>query len=48
MTSPLTAFIIWLLKSPRSRADAGQHARSLNIRLDYPTFLHHPSPAPVG
>lgn len=36
--NPLTTFIVWLLKSPRSKQDAGQEARRLNIRLDYAEF----------
>lgn len=36
--SPLTTFICWLLKSPRSKTDAGQEARRLKIRLDYAEF----------
>jgi hypothetical protein len=36
--SPLTDFILFLLKSPRSKAEAGQEARRLNIRLDYAEF----------
>lgn len=36
--SPLTAFITWLLKAPRTRAQAGIEARVLNIRLDYAEF----------
>jgi len=36
--SPLTDFILFLLKSPRSKAEAGQEARRRNIRLDYAEF----------
>ena len=36
--SPLTDFLIFLLKSPRSKAEAGQEARRLGIRLDYAEF----------
>lgn len=36
--SPLTTFICWLLKSPRSKTDAGQEARRLGLRLDYALF----------
>ncbi|WP_156448184.1 hypothetical protein [Sphingobium sp. CCH11-B1] len=34
----LTAFICWLLKSPRSKRDAGLEARRLKIRLDWAEF----------
>lgn len=36
--SPLTAFITWLLKSPRSREAAGQEARRLGVRIDWARF----------
>lgn len=36
--SPLTAFICWLLKTPRSKRDAGLEARRLKIRLDWAEY----------
>ena len=36
--SPLTDFLLSLLKSPRSKAEAGQEARRLAVRLDYAEF----------
>lgn len=38
LTSPLTTFIAWLLVQPRSKRDAGQEARRLNIRLDWAEY----------
>lgn len=35
---PLTTFICWLLKSPRSKRDAGQEARRMGLRLDWAEF----------
>jgi hypothetical protein len=32
---PLTTYLVWLLKSPRTRTEAGEEARRLGIRLDY-------------
>lgn len=31
----LTEYILYLLKEPRTRSDAGQEARRLSIRLDW-------------
>jgi hypothetical protein len=36
--SPLTTFICWLLKSPRSKRDAGQEARRMGLRLDWAEY----------
>lgn len=38
MHSPPTAFIIWLLKAERTKAEAGAEARRLGVRLDYAEF----------
>ena len=37
MTSPFptTNYICWLLKQRRTKAEAGQEARRLGVRLDY-------------
>jgi len=36
--SPPTQFLCWLLKSPRTKAEAGAEARRLGLRLDYAEF----------
>lgn len=33
--APLTEYILYLLKEPRTRSDAGQEARRLGVRLDW-------------
>lgn len=35
MTSPITAYLLFLLKQPRTKAEAGKEARRLNINLAY-------------
>lgn len=36
--SPPTRYLCWLLKAPRSRAEAGAEARRLGVRLDWARY----------